>query len=139
VTPITPKILDVLHELLWSFHNTKTGLCFPSYERIAEAAGVARSTVSAAIHALEAAGLISWVHRLRRAVKDGIVRAVRTSNGYQLHDPKPAQLAPLSSKSDRQTGTSFQASSPSLAPAAPTVFEPRAAWAALRDRLTSPS
>jgi hypothetical protein len=29
---------------LWGFHNAKSGLCFPSYERIAEAAGSARST-----------------------------------------------------------------------------------------------
>src|ERR1700691_4236460 len=63
---ITPKVLDVLHELLWSFHNAKSGLCFPSYERIAEAAGVARSTVAEALKALERAGVLSWVNRLVR-------------------------------------------------------------------------
>ena len=51
---ITAKAVAVLEALLWGFHNTKSGLCFPSYERIAEAAGCARSTV--ADRALEDAG-----------------------------------------------------------------------------------
>ena len=77
---ITPKVLDVLHELLWRFHNAKSGLCFPSYEKIAEAAGVARSTVAEALKALERAGVISWVNRLvrRRDPLDGRVRVLRT-------------------------------------------------------------
>lgn len=48
---------DVLRALLWSFHNARDGRCFPSYERIAEAAGVARSTVAEAIKALEFASV----------------------------------------------------------------------------------
>jgi hypothetical protein len=48
--------LDVLGALLWVFHNARTGVCFPSYERIAEQAGCARSTVAEAIKALEWAG-----------------------------------------------------------------------------------
>ena len=39
------------------FHNAKSGVCFPSYERIAEAAGCARSTVAEAVKALEVAGM----------------------------------------------------------------------------------
>ena len=35
---ITAKALAVLEALLWGFHNAKSGLCFPSYEKIAEAA-----------------------------------------------------------------------------------------------------
>jgi len=46
---ITAKALAVLEALLWGFHNARSGLCFPSYERIAEAAGAARSTVAEAI------------------------------------------------------------------------------------------
>jgi hypothetical protein len=41
---ITAKALAVLEALLWAFHNAKSGLCFPSYEKIAEAAHCARST-----------------------------------------------------------------------------------------------
>jgi hypothetical protein len=41
---ITAKALAVLEALLWAFHNGKSGLCFPSYERIAEAAHCARSS-----------------------------------------------------------------------------------------------
>jgi hypothetical protein len=32
---VTAKALAVLEALLWSFHNAKSGVCFPSYERIA--------------------------------------------------------------------------------------------------------
>ena len=63
---ITAKAIAVLEALLWSFHNAKSGLCFPSYERIAEAADCARSTVAEAIKALEDAGILSWVNRLKR-------------------------------------------------------------------------
>jgi Helix-turn-helix domain len=54
---ITTKFLAVLDALLWSFHNAETGRCFPSYERIAERAGCAHTTVYEAIHALERVGI----------------------------------------------------------------------------------
>lgn len=107
--PITAKALAVLEALLWRFHNTRTGLCFPSYERIAEAAGVARSTVAAALKALEAAGLLSWVNRIVRRREHGPAgwrwRVLRTSNGYRLTDPREPGPA---SKSDFRAGTSNQ-------------------------------
>ena len=33
---VTAKALAVLEALLWGFHNARSGLCFPSYEKIAE-------------------------------------------------------------------------------------------------------
>jgi hypothetical protein len=63
---ITAKAVAVLEALLWTFHNARSGLCFPSYERIAEAAHCARSTVAEAIKALEDAGVLSWVQRIKR-------------------------------------------------------------------------
>ena len=36
----------MLEALLWGFHNARSGLCFPSLERIAEAAGCARGVSS---------------------------------------------------------------------------------------------
>ena len=97
---LTAKCLDVLEALLWSFHNARSGLCFPSLEKIAEKAKVARSTVSVAIKALEDAGLLSWVNRIVR-VKDNTLdlfghwvnrwRVLRTSNGYQFADPLAAR------------------------------------------------
>ena len=63
---VTAKGLAVLEALLWAFHNAKSGLCFPSYDKIAEAAGCARSTVAEAIKALEDAGVLSWVQRIKR-------------------------------------------------------------------------
>jgi hypothetical protein len=49
---ITANALAVLEALLGPFHNAKSGICFPSYEKIAEAASCARSTVADAIKAL---------------------------------------------------------------------------------------
>ena len=34
--PITRAFLDVLQALLWGFHNSRSGCCFPSYEAIAD-------------------------------------------------------------------------------------------------------
>ncbi len=121
---ITAKALAVLEALLWSFHNARSGLCFPSYEKIAEAADCTRSTVGEAIKALEDAGLLSWVNRLVRIRErcpdlfghmGSRVRVIRTSNAYQFHDPKGADSKGISSKSDFPSGTIIQDSSSSLA------------------------
>jgi Helix-turn-helix domain len=100
---------DVLGALLWVFHNARTGCCFPSYERIAERAGCARSTVAEAIKALEFAGVLTWqnrITRIRERCRDlwgregWRWRVIRTSNAYVLIDP--------ASKSDQRTGTPHQ-------------------------------
>lgn len=106
--PVTAKTLAVLEALAWTFHNAATGLCFPSYDRIAEAAGCARSTAQAAVAALEAAGLLSWVNRLFKRREHGPLgwrwRVYRTSNAYQLTDP----LQPSASNTERRAGTTIQ-------------------------------
>lgn len=114
---VTAKALAVLEALLWAFHNAKSGVCFPSYERIAEAAGCARSTVAEALKALEEAGILSWVHRIKR-VREPCPdllgdngwrwRVLRTSNSYAFKDPSPASDRPNSSKSEKPTGTPIQ-------------------------------
>jgi AraC-like DNA-binding protein len=114
---ITAKALAVLEALLWGFHNAKSGICFPSYEKIAEAAGCARSTVAEAIKALEDAGVLSWVQRIKR-VRERCAdllgdngwrcRVMRTSNAYSFTDPSPAAGRQNSSKSEKPTGTSIQ-------------------------------
>jgi hypothetical protein len=111
--------LDVLSALLWAFHNARSGVCFPSYERIAEKAGCARSTVAEAIKALEWAGVLTWqnrITRIRERCRDlwgregWRWRVIRTSNAYAFRDP--------ASKSDYRTGTPDQEDSkPLLAPA----------------------
>ena len=110
---VTAKALAVLEALLWAFHNARSGLCFPSYEAIAEAAGCARSTVAEALHALEDAGIMSWVQRIKRvreACPDLLGdngwrwRVLRTSNAYHFRDPG----APEPSKSEKPTGTANQ-------------------------------
>ena len=115
---ITAKALAVLEALLWAFHNARSGLCFPSYEKIAEAASCARSTVAEAIKALEDAGVLSWVNRIKRVREaapdlfDGHGwrwRVIRTSNAYNFRDPQAAAGAPVPSKSEKPTETPNQA------------------------------
>lgn len=113
---ITAKALAVLEALLWGFHNARSGLCFPSYETIAERAGCARSTVYAAISMLESAGVLSWVNRIKRIRErcddllgpDGSrTRVIRISNAYHFFDPSPpARTFP--SKSEFLSGTRNQ-------------------------------
>jgi hypothetical protein len=110
---VTAKALAVLEALLWGFHNAKSGVCFPSYETIAKAAGCARSTVAEAIRALEDAGIISWVNRVKR-VRERCAdllgdsgwrwRVLRTSNAYNFRDPG----SPDRSKSEKPTETPIQ-------------------------------
>jgi hypothetical protein len=108
---------DVLGALLWVFHNARSGCCFPSYERIAEKAGVARSTVAEAIKALEFAGVLTWQNRITRIRercrdlwgKEGWRwRAIRTSNAYAFRDPQAQLTGVQASKSDQRTGTPNQ-------------------------------
>jgi helix-turn-helix protein len=107
---LTAKFVAVLGALLWGFHNAQSGRCFPSYERIAERADCARSTVYEAIRALEGAGLMTWCNRLVRVREWGPDlfgrarnrwRVIRTSNAYRFVDPE-------SSKSDLPTETEAQ-------------------------------
>jgi Helix-turn-helix domain len=116
---ISAKALAVLQALLWTFHNGKSGLCYPSYEKIAEAAGCARSTVAVAIQALELAGVLTWVHRLVRVrppLGGRVPRVIRTSNGYQFNDP--------AKKSDFQSGTSIQDSTITITPRPTLEIDP---------------
>jgi len=110
---LSAKFLAVLHALLWGFHNCQSGRCYPSYERIAEAAGCARSTVYEAIRALERVGILTWCNRLVRVREIGPDlfgralnrwRVIRTSNAYTFVDPQ----ARFSSKSEFQTETTNQ-------------------------------
>jgi hypothetical protein len=101
---ITAKQLAVFRTLIWKFHNCVTGWCFPSYEAIAEEAGCHRDTVHQAIAALEAAGLLTWDHRIRRQHH----RILRTSNGYRFKVPSHLQIT----KSEIPSGTAGQATLP---------------------------
>ncbi len=115
--PLTRASLDVLRSLLWGFHNTHTGRCFPSYEAIAEKAKVHRSTVARAVAALEAGGVLTWENRLvrQRVVTPGLIGRVvllvprRTSNAYSFRDPQPQTRADTP-KSQNSTGTTFKGS-----------------------------
>ena len=109
--------LDVLSAMLWVFHNARSGVCFPSYERITVRAGCARSTVAEAIKALEFAGVLTWqnrITRIREKCRDlwgheaWRWRVIRTSNSYQFRDPQGQLAGAPASKSDQRTGTPDQ-------------------------------
>jgi hypothetical protein len=129
--PLTRAYLDVLEALLWGFHNSRSGASFPSYERIAESAMVGLSTVGEALHALGEARVLRWENRLvwQRTMRPGLFGPEpgrvprRTSNAYQLLDPKP-QARPVLPKSGNRTGTRNQdslcLSAPALDPASPS-------------------
>jgi hypothetical protein len=115
--PVTRAFLDVLHALLWGFHNSRTGCCFPSYEAIAERAECSRTTVYEALKVLEWAGILSWQHRLARIKerctdlfgRDGWRwRVIRTSNAYVFNDPQAAVSAGIPSKFGNRAGTQNQ-------------------------------
>jgi hypothetical protein len=107
--PITRAFLDVLQALLWQFHNSRDGRCFPSYERISEKSECARSTVAEALKTLEWAGVLTWQHRITR-IRERCTdlfgricwrwRVIRTSNAYVFRDP--------ASKSENRSGTQDQ-------------------------------
>src|SRR3954453_19109042 len=114
---LTAKFVAVLGALLWGFHNAGSGRCFPSYERIAEKADCARSTVYEAIRALEDAGILTWVNRIARIREWGPDlfgraknrwRVIRTSNAYTFVDAQVQAKPPDSSKSEITTGTEGQ-------------------------------
>ena len=115
--PITRAFLDVLEALLWGFHNSRSGVCFPSYERIAAAAECARSTVAEALKALEWAGVLTWQNRITRIlVRERDLfghwasrwRVIRTSNAYVFRDPKPQLAGVPGCKSENPAGTPNQ-------------------------------
>ena len=110
--PITRAFLDVLEALLWGFHNSRTGCCFPSTKR----SPTRRSAPAPPWRGAEGAGVagvLSWQHRLTR-IREGCTdlfgrhgwrwRVIRTSNAYVFSDPKAA-VSGFASKSENPTGT----------------------------------
>ena len=115
--PITPAFQRVLIAMLWKFHNSRTGYCFPSYETIAAAAKCCRDTVYEAIKALEAADILTWVNRFDkiptrcRDFLGGLVtrwQVIRTSNAYCFRDPLPCATGYDPYKSENPPGTPNQ-------------------------------
>ena len=125
---ITRAAVDILRSLLFTFANLKDGRCFPSYQRLAEAAGCHPRTVGRTLPDLEAAGLLTWVHRIQR-VRERVAglggiwaatwRVIRTSNAYDF--PSIAkQTRAFLDKGQKCRGTTspvtFSLSAPVLTP-----------------------
>lgn len=132
--PLTRVTLEVLRVLLWEFHNSKSGSCFPSYESIAKKAQCCRDSVCVAIKALEKAGIITWVNclsRIRTASRDLAGRMVhgwkviRTSNFYLFRDPLPCAPERFFSKSENPPRTQYQDSFSTAQAVKVIVLDPR--------------
>jgi hypothetical protein len=130
---ITAKAFAVLEALLESFHDARSGLCFPSYEKIADRIGCARSTVAEALKALEQVGVMTWVNRLVRVRAPCVdpsgnagsrVRVFRTSNGYAFNDKKSTANQGFGSKSDFPSQTIVREPVPPAAPAVLHKIDP---------------
>jgi len=112
--PITPAFQRVLSVMLWKFHNSRTGYCFPSYETIATAAKCCRDTVYEAIKALEAADILTWVNRFDKIpiqCRGAFGRVftfwkyITKSNAYCFRDPLPCATGYDSYASENPPGT----------------------------------
>ena len=112
--PITHAFQRVLRALLWAFHNSRTGCCFPGYEAIAAKAECCRDTVYEALKALEWAGVLTWQHRITRIlVRERDLwgrwvsrwQVIRTSNAYCFEDPLQRAGGLPACKSENPTGT----------------------------------
>jgi Helix-turn-helix domain len=115
--PITRAYMEVFEAMLFGFHNSKSGLCFPSYEAIAAKAKCCRDTVYEAIRVLEDANVLTWVNRIwREQVRERDLfgqwttrwRIVRTSNAYVFRDPLPCAEGREASKSENPPRTLIQ-------------------------------
>lgn len=132
--PLTRTTLEVLHTLLWKFHNSRAGDCFPSYETIAEKAECSRDSVRVAIRALEAAELLTWVncfHKVRTQAADmfgrigSAWRVMRTSNAYLFRDPLPCAPVCEATKTENPPGTLNQEDSPRKEEIRYVVLDPK--------------
>ena len=112
--PITHAFQRVLRALLWAFHNSRTGCCFPGYEAIAAKAECCRDTVYEALKVLEWAGVLTWQNRITRIlVRERDLwgrwvsrwQVIRTSNAYVFRDPLQRAEGLPACKSENPTGT----------------------------------
>jgi hypothetical protein len=126
---ITRAAVDIMRALLFQFANMKDGRCIPSHKRLGEAAGAHERTVGRCLTALEEAGLVGWIHRLRRIkehVGGALVRrVVRSSNSYSFPPiTKTSESPAIHTDGQNRGGTSNPDSSKSFAPAAPIEIDP---------------
>jgi hypothetical protein len=79
--------MRVLECLAFKFQNYKSGRLDPSYEGIAAATGLGRSTVAAALARLKLYGLIHWQQRSAHHWHNGRFQLKQITNAYMLIPP----------------------------------------------------
>jgi hypothetical protein len=132
--PITRAFMEILKAMLYGFHNSKTGYCFPSYEAIAARAKCNRDTVYEALKIFEQAEILTWVNRIVRIkVWDTDLlghrvwrwQTIRTSNAYIFRDPLPCAPHRQAYKSENPSGTINQDVIPSEKLSTVIILDPR--------------
>jgi hypothetical protein len=81
---ITDDAWFLVMALLWTFHNAKTGACYPSRKRLAQEVACSERNVARVIARLELLKMISWTRCLKR---DRNGASITAANGYVLIDP----------------------------------------------------
>lgn len=81
---LPPAVLWVFEAIFKQFHNSKTGQCNPSYDKIATCTGLSSSTVGKACRILEKVGVITIKHRYQTRKFDAGMKKVRVSNQFYL-------------------------------------------------------
>jgi hypothetical protein len=122
----------VLKALLFTFANAVTARCDPSLEKLAHAAGVARSTCTEALKRLEAAGLVRRVARWRAVGANGGLVVLRLSNAYLFPTVGEAQKSPETDS--RPQSTTYPFGQPKSAKTGPTADRVRALLGVLERR-----
>lgn len=121
--------LEVLRTLLFTFANVVSGRCDPSYGAIAEACGMARSTVALALKRLAACGLIVIRRRATRVrARFGVVLR-QASNAYSF----PAIVVESDSRAETTTKDSSKRTEALANPALQLALERLGAAVAARE------
>lgn len=84
---IGSSALRVLEALIEDFPLHVTGLLYPSYETIAKASGLSRSTIARAIQRLKQLGILNWLRRCDHALENGRYVLKQLSNRYFIMPP----------------------------------------------------
>jgi Helix-turn-helix domain len=108
--PLTAATLRCLHVLLWTFHNTEHGYCWPSLRKIAAAARCCKDTAHEAVKALRAAGFLRWWHQFKRKTIAGVRGLYRTASAYVFQRVMPSVSGEQqrTEKPDARTGAAKQ-------------------------------
>lgn len=85
--------LAVFNALLYAYLNTGTGRCDPSYDSLRTRCALCKASITKAIDALEASGLLVVYRRMMRFRDErGVMVTRQISNAYVIADPSAVSI-----------------------------------------------